>query len=200
MDNKGFAPILILLIVVLIMGIGGYVWWNNSEHEMSQDVSESQTTTGFSDTSKSAVDDTIPNLIIPGWQTYTNSTIGFTLEYPTDWEVYEMSSSEYYHYVTFYPYGDLDGLVSIEVASSLTDHSICSSQPCSPAGEREVQIGSTTKTVDLYWVDNMYGKPFYSFLTWVERNNDDEVEVLVKYGIPQHIQGIDAMLATFSFQ
>lgn len=209
LNKNGFAGIVILVVGLLVLVGGGYAVYSimqnsNSDNEntTSQEMSnQADNSSNNSDTSaNSDIEDTsIKNLIIKGWQKYSNADVGFSIDYPTDWQIEDLSNSTQYQYIVFSPADFLNGIVEVEVATSLSNQAICGSNPCSKSNTIEVTVGSNTSTVETYYVEGTYGYPYYAFLTEVNKSNDDSLYVLVKYAIPQHLDGIKAMLKTFSF-
>lgn len=212
MKQNGFAfiPIIVILMILLLIGGGIFLFSNNSsnatDNQQADIVLDNQATAANSEvmedessSTDQAKDTSIQNLVINGWLTYSNSDMGFSIDYPNDWDVSEDTQDPYYKYIIFSPSTFLNGIIEVQVASSLTEQSICSSDPCAVVESKTVKIGSNNKTVDVYKVENSYGYPYYAFLTNVDRNNDDSLSVLVKYAIPQHWDGVEAILETFHF-
>ncbi len=65
MDQKGFANLVLIGIIVILLGVGGYFMSQKKEN-----VKSSQPVTSDTDTSS--------------WKTYTNSKYGFELKYPSN--------------------------------------------------------------------------------------------------------------------
>ncbi|MDP2685317.1 MAG: hypothetical protein Q8P20_09885 [bacterium] len=79
---SGFTYIaIIILISLMAVGFVGIAWYYEDNKEDIDIVSNATTTTTIN-----AADDTTE------WQTYTNNTYGYSIQYPSDWEVIETTS------------------------------------------------------------------------------------------------------------
>lgn len=65
MNSKGFAPIIIVLVVAMALAFGGGVFYYAKKHAASQPSTLTQDTT-------------------TGWKTYRNEQYGFEFKYPSD--------------------------------------------------------------------------------------------------------------------
>lgn len=76
----------ILIIVTIIFGIG--IWWyftNLSVPNSSVSSIQNQTQTSQAQSQNNTIQ-------TAGWQTYTNSLLGISIQYPTDWQTYKLLS------------------------------------------------------------------------------------------------------------
>ncbi len=93
-QNKGFiVPVLIGIIALLIIGGGVYVYENKKvETPISTDVQGQQSNQNQQPTGQNTVVTPVtqnkpPQISTSNWKTYTDSTSGFSLKYPTGWQV-----------------------------------------------------------------------------------------------------------------
>ena len=102
MSRKGFAPIIAVLIIAVVLVAGGAYWYFHRSTGAPRVVSQQknglspslifppEATSSFnlySDASTTASD-------IPGWQTCDFTSIGFAIEYPSDWGIYVSGRAE----------------------------------------------------------------------------------------------------------
>jgi hypothetical protein len=81
-NQKGISPVSIVITVIIVILLAGLLWYFMSNGESVQDkntniapVSNSNTNISLNTNSGAAED----------WQTYTNDTYGYELQYPSDW-------------------------------------------------------------------------------------------------------------------
>jgi len=74
-SQKGFAPIVILIIAVAVLVVGGGTYVVLRQQEPLQNNPVRQNT--------SATDNSEQN----NWKTYRNTTVGYEVKYPSDWQV-----------------------------------------------------------------------------------------------------------------
>jgi len=96
---------IIIVLIVALLGVLGFVYWQNFIQP------KNSTTKGSS--SKSTSDTKIPAVKtdpLVGWKTYTNTALGFSIKYPSDWQVSDgiISPQTYIDYQTK-KYGNLVG-------------------------------------------------------------------------------------------
>lgn len=82
-SQQGFiAPLLLVLIALLLIGGGAYVYVHNRQANQSASVDQTTQATSTSPAN---------------WKTYANSEIGFQFSYPSDFVVTETSRENYFH-------------------------------------------------------------------------------------------------------
>ncbi len=95
MNQKGFAPILIVILVALIAGAGGLLVYQKSKPATTPEpITQQPSPSPIPDASPvpTGVDETTnPDLIGANWKTYTNMEFGYSLKYPSTW-TYKVSS------------------------------------------------------------------------------------------------------------
>ncbi len=79
MSQRGFAPVLILVGLLVLAAIGGVIWFNYSNIQIKTTQNPITTSQNLQAIPSSTSDETT------NWQTYTNSTGAFTLKYPPTW-------------------------------------------------------------------------------------------------------------------
>lgn len=91
--QKGLAPILIVLLIAL--GIGGYLIYQKQAKPVAvpQQTSESTPVPAPTFESTNSVASSSPNGAgeFANWKTYTNTKYGFIVNYPSDWKVGEFT-------------------------------------------------------------------------------------------------------------
>lgn len=92
MSQKGFAPILIALGVILILGVVSGAYYFGKSQSVKPTIQNSVVTSQTPQPTPSPTPDAIAN-----WRTYTNTQYKFTLSYPEDWEsqVPEVSTNNF---------------------------------------------------------------------------------------------------------
>jgi len=93
LNNKGFAPLLLLIGIaaVLVVGGGGAYVYHQNHKPKSSAVSDSSTTTKTStqtsNSQQSAASSTqqAKTSAMSTWSTFSNTTLGLTFRYPSDW-------------------------------------------------------------------------------------------------------------------
>ncbi len=80
MAQKGFAPILVVLVSLFVVGIAGVYYFGTLKHTNSQ----SQTQLVVSQTPKPSTTPSLPPIDTSNLKTYTNTKRGFTFEYPAN--------------------------------------------------------------------------------------------------------------------
>lgn len=102
-NNKGFAPILIVLIVVAVLAIGGGAYYLKTKNEAAVTKQEQNQAVPLPSQSASSSQELV------GWKTYHNDQYGFEFQYPRGFQVKQCVS-----YATgtldlsIYPNGDMD--------------------------------------------------------------------------------------------
>jgi hypothetical protein len=117
--QKGFAPILIIFGIILILGIsaGAYYFWKLNCCPQSQSQITSQTQVPVS---SSAGPDEITN-----WKTFTNSNYKFEINYPSDWSAIDCSSngqSVYFSSKTYNCQRAIPDIANITIRVNTGDH------------------------------------------------------------------------------
>ena len=87
MKQKGLAPILIVLLIAV--GIGGYLLYQKQLKPVS--VPQPSPSPVVSPESSNSAQTTNPDLIGANWKTYTNTKYSFTVNYPSDWKIDELT-------------------------------------------------------------------------------------------------------------
>jgi hypothetical protein len=90
-NSKGFGALelVIILVVVGLLGFGGWYVWNSKK---SADKPSSATQPTGSDQESTATEETPA----AGWKTYSNASPAFSFQYPDDWTVAKEESSNTY--------------------------------------------------------------------------------------------------------
>lgn len=94
MRQKGFAPIIILLVLV-ILGVVGYFAYSKGYININPSKSTPTVNPQLDLTSSPTPDPTA------NWKTYTDSDNIFSIKYPSDWYYFVSSSNESGRYVIF---------------------------------------------------------------------------------------------------
>jgi len=131
--KKGFAPVILILIAVVVIGSGAYFLTQNKNVEtdfVTENTVANSTSTTTSDTTEKTVvqTETKTNSITPkpkvtatasGDYSIHKSPAGFQLKYPKDWEVVEMTLAkeqpQYKGSVNIFP---TDGLIDKTLATN----------------------------------------------------------------------------------
>jgi len=80
-NQTGSAHVIVIIVLVLtVLGLLGFVFWQNFIQKK-----DTAATTNVSTTTKTTTTTATTVDAYSGWGTYTNSTYGFTLRYPSDW-------------------------------------------------------------------------------------------------------------------
>ncbi|MCL4386910.1 MAG: hypothetical protein M1355_00690 [Patescibacteria group bacterium] len=98
------ALIIIGVVVLIAVLGGGFWWWQNSIISKQQTANskriedlrkelESLKKTAKQET-KNEEKETVTTNVLEDWQTYTNSTFGFSLTFPTPWEGYKVKEAQ----------------------------------------------------------------------------------------------------------
>ena len=97
--QKGFAPILIVLILAVAISVGGYLVYQQSRLKPTPTPTPQQTA------QPTSTPDTNPVLNGTGetanWKTYTNTKYKYAVEYPSDWEVTSVTADAFPENVRF---------------------------------------------------------------------------------------------------
>jgi hypothetical protein len=112
--KQGFAPLIIILIIAAL-AIGGGVYYVKKNKTPAVEVNtntQSTTTVSTPDTSTKANNQTNSNTD-SGWKTYTNSTYGYSFQYPSNWYVNTQYSNQDYTPRGPAPYDYVGGDTSI---------------------------------------------------------------------------------------
>lgn len=108
-SNSGFAAVYIILLVVVIGGIGAYVYFNKPANPppVIQKVADKRTVDTFDETTETPTLITpaptvkptpVPTSSVPaGWSTYKNSQYGFEISYPDSYKA-QSSKDDLYGY------------------------------------------------------------------------------------------------------
>ena len=127
-NSRGFAIILPIILVLLLLGVGGYFVFQNSE--LREEVA------------------TTPNIILPtteptsGWKTFVNGNYSYTVNYPDGWKtippIVEGSKTE--------PVG-LHG--SVLLGKTIYLQSDYTNNPIQPVVQIEVSPNETQESYDV---------------------------------------------------
>jgi len=178
--------------LIAIIGAGAgyyYLSTSNQEKNSSENInknSDNNDNSGLVVNDNSNSDEPITLL------NYTNDSIGFTMDYPSNWTYWEEYSSEYYQYVYFYPETDsyTEGSThqqEVVVATEWHRTSPCSSYDtegtsCNEISKIDVQANGTNKKTALYKTTKADGSlDFYAFKLQVDLPDDDYRVVLGYY-------------------
>ncbi len=98
MKQKGFAPILI--VVLIAAAVGGYFWFNDSNNQTkpAQNVQTTKTPApATKPESTSSAASPAPNGAgeTANWKTYTNTKFGYQIKYPSNREYTEYNTEDY---------------------------------------------------------------------------------------------------------
>lgn len=88
MTQKGFAPILIVLLIAVV-GIGGYLIYTNYSNDRSNQTKSSPTPVVTTQTPQSTPS-TTPADETANWKTYTNTKLKLEFKYPTSWIIKDL--------------------------------------------------------------------------------------------------------------
>lgn len=99
MNRKGFAPLIIVLILgVLIIGSGVWYWKQQSVSTSPQPQTALSTETTAATSTSATQPPSIPSSSIStdtsNWKTYRDPSNGFEFHFPSDWKIESTSSSE----------------------------------------------------------------------------------------------------------
>jgi hypothetical protein len=86
--QKGFAPLVVILLVVLGIGVvgGGYVLYKDKE--TVQNIPNSQPDTQVTQNETATIQKTdVSEVITAEWQTYKNDEFGLQIKYPSDFKI-----------------------------------------------------------------------------------------------------------------
>ncbi len=83
MNEKGFSPIAILVIitVLILVGIIGFMSWSKANSYSAAQNEARQKGVILNSQPSSNTDETA------NWKTYTNSEVGYSFLYPSDWQI-----------------------------------------------------------------------------------------------------------------
>jgi hypothetical protein len=105
MNRKGFAPILIAIIVAGLLVVGGIWYYETHKSETSPAATSSMTTSTSQVASSGTANVQLQNSSTAqlqnqtnstsGWQTYTNQQYGFAFQYPSGTQVVENGSGTF---------------------------------------------------------------------------------------------------------
>ena len=93
MNQKGFAPILIIVIVAVAAGLGGwYLVKRQVTSDKGQGVLQNNTPQATTPPSVAQQPSQPSAPDVSNWQTYRNEKYGFEVKYPQDWEFEDISN------------------------------------------------------------------------------------------------------------
>jgi len=98
MNQKGFANIILVLIIIAIAGVAGYFVLTKKQTPVVQPATTPTPTATHTPVIKNPAP-TIPtpsNETVVGWKTYRNEKYGFSVMYPPDWSIFEMLDKQKY--------------------------------------------------------------------------------------------------------
>lgn len=78
MNNKGIAPLVVIVIVIAVLAIGGYFVL--------------KTKVAVAPTQSPTISSTTAPNEASGWKTYTNTKYGFELKFPSNWSGYKVGA------------------------------------------------------------------------------------------------------------
>ena len=81
MNQKGFANIILVVVIVILVGAVGYFAFVKKSEPVAQQPTPTPIQTKTSTPTPTTKDET------SSWKTYTNSSVGFSFKYPADWKV-----------------------------------------------------------------------------------------------------------------
>jgi PsbP-like protein len=131
-NQKGFSLLiaLLMILVISVIGFGGYYVWNENNNKTGEQSKTNQTT--VSDTEQVASKD---DLAAPeGWKEYVNSKEGFKVYYPSNWFYWDKCQD-----------GSTD-LGGVSLGDSKEDNPLCGSDKPS-----DVRIAKEENTQDRFF-------------------------------------------------
>ena len=81
--RKGFAPIVILVVVALVVAAGGIAYWQFKSKTAVKNQSPSQTIQSTPTSSPAQVTQSLQSGETSNWKTYKNDKVGFQFDYPS---------------------------------------------------------------------------------------------------------------------
>lgn len=89
--RKGFiVPLILIIVVLVVVGVGGVVAWRTRYFDSTlPTVIKDFLGLERSQPSSETPAETSPGDSTVGWKIYTNTSVGYTLKYPGDWEITE---------------------------------------------------------------------------------------------------------------
>ena len=90
-NQRGFAHIVLILIIAAVLIGGGYYLYTKQNRSVT--VSPTPTASGKVSATPSPSMSATPNSTA-GWKTYTNTELGISIEYPANWPVVESNPKE----------------------------------------------------------------------------------------------------------
>lgn len=105
MSQKGFAGIIIIIVVLILAGLGGAYYFgkaSNKSPQYSFGVAEPDAK-NLNDQSKKVIEEKAVSTAtsdssVANWKTYSNNELGFSVEYPSNWateDIYDRSGKLY---------------------------------------------------------------------------------------------------------
>jgi hypothetical protein len=104
-NQKGFLDLTLILALVIIIAVGGFVWWRVSNADEPTVADSTLKTTKTANTEE--LEPTIPE----GWVEYVNEEFGFSFAYPAYWGQLKENRTNYEDIEGTYATGKIIGLV-----------------------------------------------------------------------------------------
>ncbi len=181
--QKGFTPILIL-IVFLVLGGVGFLLFKNTK------VNPSPTPLG---SPKPSAEAATPDPTAD-WKKYTNSTHNYALKYPSEFDVSldETWARPEDHVSVKSP----DSNINLDFTNG-AQGSDCANALCESQRELEFTISGEQFVATEHYPDAFNN---YSFEIYIPDNQGNErISISVKYKNPPDVKTIDQILSTFKF-
>ncbi|MCA9390592.1 hypothetical protein KC571_04265 [candidate division WWE3 bacterium] len=187
MMQRGFAPLLLLIALVVLVGIGGGAYVVISNQSSQPDSQE--------DSLYNSVDYSGP---------YSNSDMGFGITVPVGWAYYEDYSSAQYQYFSLYEEDvtyDPNTTKQQELWFMTQSHSMqpCDRDACTELPTQKITVGSREYEAEFFSSGNASGGEDYkSFRVTIPQNDDDSVTILGFYHTNGEFQELIDILSSFT--